>query len=416
MRRTTAIFFCLFCVMALTDPGWASETIRMPTARDAQTILANLEGFLNRRVERVLPGPVTDQEVVVVRSDPSGEPLTVRVDQRLMLRGLGDYFFRIPGPATRVEALPDSESSPGIRKGSILWQGFSPRHKLLAARALLVPEQEKARLPFKVTFEATVGGELFKADGSQSGAVRARIVIENVTTIPINLATAEVGRAPLAGALDAAFSALKRGERPIPGESGVPKLLVSAKKPDFALDQIQTAFDIDLSLKWPNVDDLRSTFGRVHGDEIRDEGIAIGGGGRSRIVLNVEGEARNADLPMLEVTGTPDAPPASTVRPPSGARSWAAVPEAQVSNDRMFRLLMQTMWRTALLVNYDAYLGNPDAKGASSTVYRYVLATPQELVTAPAPEVPKADPLTVGLAWVGLVLLIAAAVGAWSLS
>jgi hypothetical protein len=365
----------------------------------------------------VLPGPVEDEEIVSVRSDLDGDPLSVKVKQWLRLHGIGDFFFRIPGPALRVEPLPVSQSPPGIRKGSILWQGFSPDGKVLAAEATLDPERELERLPLRVAVSVEVDGRPLLPNESRSGDLRARIEVSNVTSIPINLASGEVARQPLAAALDAIATKLRDRERPVPGSDGVPRAVVSRVPVELALDEIQTAFDFGADVLWTpgTVKDLRSDVGRVRGAVVDARGT-VGGGGESSFVITIRGTAVNAELPDVHVVATPAPPPPSTVAPP-GASSWKDVPESKVSNAEMFTLLMRTMWRTALLVNYDAYLGNPDARGESVSTYVYDLRnTVEDVGPAPTPEVVQADMLLLVLALVALSLLVLATTTAWSLA
>jgi hypothetical protein len=49
----------------------------------------------------------------------------------------------------------------------------------------------------------------------------------------------------------------------------------------------------------------------------------------------------------------------------------------------MTGLIMDTMWRTARLRQFDAYLGNPDPTGPASTVYRFVLSPVSAAVNTP---------------------------------
>jgi len=80
----------------------------------------------------------------------SGAVAEVHVRQRLTLRGLGDFFFQIPAPVRDVRALPDSQGEPGLRRSAILWQGFSPRRRMLAAELELEPSAAARALPLRL--------------------------------------------------------------------------------------------------------------------------------------------------------------------------------------------------------------------------------------------------------------------------
>src|SRR5207244_4677075 len=101
---------------------------------------------------------VADDEVITVGFDAAGAPDSIQVDQRLTLMGLGDFEIRVPGPAMDVRALPGSAELPGLRKGAVLWQGFSSGTKLLAATMHLFPNLEAPRLPLRFSLSMTVGG------------------------------------------------------------------------------------------------------------------------------------------------------------------------------------------------------------------------------------------------------------------
>ena len=60
----------------------------------------------------------------------------VAVTQRLTLPKIGDYSFVIPAPLLSVVGAEGTQSEPGQRNTGIVWQGFSPGGRVLAARAL----------------------------------------------------------------------------------------------------------------------------------------------------------------------------------------------------------------------------------------------------------------------------------------
>lgn len=64
--------------------------------------------------------------------------------------GEGDYQVRERGPARSARSLSDLD--PPITKfGAVVWQGFSPGSRELAARLVLDPLLEAPRLPLGVT-------------------------------------------------------------------------------------------------------------------------------------------------------------------------------------------------------------------------------------------------------------------------
>jgi hypothetical protein len=125
---------------------------------------------------------------VLVGIDGAGAPVSVDVVQRLTLHGLGDYTFAVPGPVTDVVAAPGSASDPGLRQGAILWSGFSPGRKTLAARATLKLSEAVPALPLRLTI-AREGGT-FTLRG------------ENVSGTPGSLLAGPSDPAAIAAALD----------------------------------------------------------------------------------------------------------------------------------------------------------------------------------------------------------------------
>lgn len=99
-----------------------------------------------------LPRPprIDNRQHVLVGVAESGAVAAVRVRQRLTLRGLGDFFFQVPAPVRDVRALPESQSEPGLRRSAILWQGFSPGRRVLAAELELEPSGAAPALPLRL--------------------------------------------------------------------------------------------------------------------------------------------------------------------------------------------------------------------------------------------------------------------------
>jgi len=85
-----------------------------------------------------------------------GAPFAVTATQSLDVRVTGDYFFTIGAPVATVEAAPGSDSAPGLRTASIVWAGFNPGRRTLAARATLDPARASAALPLRVEVSSGV--------------------------------------------------------------------------------------------------------------------------------------------------------------------------------------------------------------------------------------------------------------------
>ena len=116
---------------------------------------------------------------VRVSIDGAGKPFALTATQTLDVRVKGDYFFTIGAPALDVSAGPGSESTPGLRSTSILWAGFDPGSRRLAATVVLDPRVAASALPLRL--EAT-------AD---------HVTLVNATSTVVDGFTADAERAPL---------------------------------------------------------------------------------------------------------------------------------------------------------------------------------------------------------------------------
>jgi hypothetical protein len=136
---------------------------------------------------------------VRVSIDRAGEPFALTATQTLDVGVKGDYFFTIGAPALDVETAPGSESAPGLRSTSILWAGFDPGSRRLAANVVLDPTVAALTLPLRLevtaghitllnTTSTTVDG--FTADAETPPLLRYLAQLRR---------DVEAGRAPTAG-------------------------------------------------------------------------------------------------------------------------------------------------------------------------------------------------------------------------
>jgi len=119
---------------------------------------------------------------VLVDVADAGTVIRLRVRQWLTLSGIGDYFFQIPAPVRDVRALRESQGEPGLRRNSILWQGFSPGRRVLVAELELDPKAAASALPLRlerrengITLRNTTTTEAvgFVASARRSSVLRA---------------------------------------------------------------------------------------------------------------------------------------------------------------------------------------------------------------------------------------------------
>jgi hypothetical protein len=119
-RVAAAVAAC--AVAALTFGAPAPAATQIVTLPNAAAILQGEPPLAPPATvvrEIRLPRLIGSDERVVAGLALDGTPRSVRVVQRLDLRGLGDYTFSVPAPARSVAAGPGSESQPGLRLNEI---------------------------------------------------------------------------------------------------------------------------------------------------------------------------------------------------------------------------------------------------------------------------------------------------------
>jgi len=402
MRRAVALAGTL-ALLVLAVPAGAQDAgaVRLPTGLDAIALAPGADQFLLGQDfnERAFPGRVHDDELVEIDLGPDGTPARVRVTQRLTLVGQGDYSLRVPGPAATLETLPTSESQPGLRRGSVIWQGFSPGRRRLDARMDLYPEREAPRLPLRVTLELTANGAPLALGDSATGPFTAVLRIENVTAIPTRIADADADPRAVAGALDAIHGSLVSKRRPVPGVRGVPEAIPARGEIGTRTEPIEAPFRAVGFIAFPSTNFDVEVEGGLRppsalGAAVVSFDVLLGGGRPLVHEVRIIGTASNLELGSVQVTGRPARPHPGAVAPPAGADTWAeALAGGGAGNGRqMLARAMSAMWRVARLRLYDGYIGNPDPIGRAASTYRYRIAPP-----VPPPFVaPPPPPRTLG--------------------
>jgi len=199
---------------------------------------------------------VTASTTVRVSVNPGGNPFAVVATQRLDVRVLGDYFFSIGAPVTDVARAPGSEAEPGLRSTSILWAGFNPGHRTLAARATLEPAAGAASLPLRI------------AQGSNG----TRLV--NVTPITVSAYTGTALRRPLERVFDQLRRDVAKGNAPTPAGA----YLMTAPKPLKVTVQVPLLVD--------------GTIGSTHVHRLVEGSVELAARGRVRLTVTPQLPAR----------------------------------------------------------------------------------------------------------------------------
>lgn len=403
----------LLCAAAPALPA-AADVVRLPGPGTAE--VADLLDDVGARPDRVLrsvvPGPVRNDEVVRVGLRGDGSVAKVEVEQRLQLSGEGDYQVRERGPARA--AVPLGEEPPPVTKfGAVVWQGFSPGSRELAARLTLDPVLEAPRLPLAVALSYTAPGRQpvpLGPQGDVPGAGTVTVRLTARTAQPATLPTgADVAPAAVAPALDAARRAAVAapGPRLPAAAAGLPATVEAAGATERPGERAVP---------------LRVTgLVTAPGATVTGPGTtAVPDGGRLSGTLTGGSVEFAVAVPAagalgLDLQAVPALDPRTLV-PPGGAASWAAwaagsppVAERRAALD----LLVQTAATGARAAAYSPYLG-ADLPGTGSTAFRWSFVPAERADVVRAPLQPR--PGAIALAGVAGLLVLLTTAGLWRAS
>jgi hypothetical protein len=298
--------------------------------------------------------------------------------------------------------------------GAVVWQGFSPGERELAARLTLDPLLEAARLPLDVgvSFVPAGGGAPQPLDtgGRVPGTGTVTVRLTNQTTQPATLPTgADVDAAAVAGPLDAALAAARGPAGPrLPAAGGVLPTTVDVE------DAAQTAGTQSVPLRISGALQVEGAAATVAGPATTPTpgGATLAGtlpGGASvEFTVTTTGEATLA----LDLTAVPALDPRA-LAPPGGAPTWAAWaaggPDA-AARKAALDLLVRTAATGARATSYAPYLG-ADLPGTGTTQFRYAFAPVEQVEVARAALEPK--PAALAVAGLALLLLLGNAALLW---
>jgi hypothetical protein len=365
-------------------PGTAAaDQIELPTSDAAQLAATEiLKQLPNFRPDRLLPsdvpGPVVNDEVVTVGVAGDGAVRRVVLAQRLRLEGTGDYAVRERGPAREATSLSD-DPAPITRRGAVVWQGFSPGSRDLAARLLLDPQIEAQHLPLSVavTFLGSDGVQRpLSPGGRMPGAGTVTVTLTNDTEQPAELPTGTDVAAPaVAAQLDRALSVARHpsANRLPSTDTGLPKQLTVSEAAVVQTTQA-VPFRLTGSLR------LSGTTGEVVGpatsplpDGARFAGVLGGVGGVPEVSFAARTTGPGTLLLDVRAVAALDE---RTLAPPRGLpswRAWAAASPTRAERRAALDLLVQVAATGARASSYSPYLG-ADLLGSGSTSFRYGFA------------------------------------------
>jgi hypothetical protein len=292
-------------------------------------------------------GRLTSDERVVIGLDPVGRPVSVKVVQRLVVGGVGDYVLVVPAPVRGVRRVAGSAADPGFRSGAVLWQGFSPGGERLIAAVDLRTDAAAPSLPLRLTVTRRPG--------------LARVRIANATAVEVAVPTG-VGR-------PRELAAILRGLR-----SSAPTGDVFAHlegPPGSRTARVEAPLRVNGEI--------------VSGARHLPVHVVLGGGEPLATTLDVRG----ADVPRVRLTVQPFLP-TRLLRLPRG-----------LDGARALDYTVEALVRASRVAQYQTFLANPDRRGPSAGVY--------ELRTATRPAAAPAAPRDQdgGLGVLGIALWIA---------
>jgi hypothetical protein len=322
---------------------------------------------------------VASEQTVRVTVDGAGRPRSVEVAQELTVKGKGDYQLFVGGPIADVRRGAGSQSEPGFRADQVLWAGFSPGTKVLAANIELRVPASAPYLPLRLRLMREAGG--------------VRVRITNATATPVMSYAGVVRPLEIARLLDETRRSSLAGERVTAafatfiGEVRIPKQPL----------RIEAPLRVEGQLDLPEGDPV--TFSRVLGD------------GQP---LSFEVRAKGSGEPRLDLRAWP-APVIKLLRPP-GARTWAAtIRRRPMPGAPLLSRLLGARLRLVRADQFQTFLADPDADGRSRAVYDYELgATTPKTVVVPDKEGDGSDTLLIVLVVLGFVAVLGGGLVAWA--
>jgi hypothetical protein len=402
----------LLALVLLATPSLAATGIDLPapTAARAQELALVCNAAVGATPERCkkssVPGPVVNDEVVLVGVDGGGTPGRVQLEQRLVLTKVGDYVIRERGPARSAVGLIPGSDPPNTKLGAVVFQGFTPGNRKLGARLTLDAGLEAPRLPLAVTitYDGGDGPTALGPAGRLPGAGTVHIRLENRTSQPAELPTAaDAAASALAGPLDAALAAAQAPPGPrLPSTETV----LPGRLPVSGPARRQTTQSVPLRVTGSVR--LTGAAGTVSGPGTSPlpDGAVVAGtlpGAGGTVDFTVAAQGAGTLVIDLAVVPTLDA---RVLAPPRQLPTWAAwarsrppLAERQAALD----LLVSTAATGARASSYSPYLG-ADLPGTGTTVFRYAFA-PADAVAA-SPRGLHAKPGPIALAAIAALLLV----------
>lgn len=391
------------------NPSPRLVTDLLPLPKPEKPVVLAVPGITaDRKRVSYTPGPVEDHDEVTIAVDGSGSPARVELVQRLTITGTGDYGIYERGPARQAEAL-DGSSPPVAKLGTVVWQGFSPGRRTLAAKLRLDPGIESLRLPLGISLDyvdSTGRPGAIGPGGAIPGAGVVTITLADQTAQDrVQIATGAADAVSLGAVADQllAAAASPGSEPPVAGR-GLPTSLsaegvtpraipVSAA---LAVSGRITVLGSGVTVTGP------ATTPITHGARVR--GTLNGG----TVAFQVRVDAAATLQLDLEVLPTVDR---RALTPPGGFESWSAWAASTPSLRSRGAATDQVVAAAAAAVraaDFYPYL-QTDLVGRASGSFHYRLDTPAAVAKARAPLEPKPGAIALVLLATSLVFANGAA-------
>jgi hypothetical protein len=341
----------------------------------------------------VVPRTGRTHERVAVGVDATGRPVRITVDQRIELVRPGDYSFFVPGPVLDVRAPAGSRVQPGLLDQAIVWQGFSPGRRTLAARASLDVAKAAPFLPLAVELQTLIDGRPLAPGERRSGRLETVLTIRNRTAARAQVVRGTGSPAALAAFLDGTRRRIDRGL--LAGTTTVAARVVPATVTVAAPLRLTGTLELSASARDVNVQGGRRVGRKVE----------FGGTVGDALTVRVSARVEQASAPRLELSASPQ--PLAALEPP-GRGTWrAALTSGRVGRARLFDDAVAAMLRLARANQYAEFLASPGIPERATTVYSYTTSNVASVVAAPAP-----PPEDGGLSTLVTVALAVAGLGA----
>ena len=406
----------------LTAAPARADSITLPTPDAAKVqesrLIIRVGGRPDRLKPSIVPGKVRNDERVLVGLAGDGSVRTVALEQRLDVLGVGDYAIRERGPAREATSL-GSERPPLTQRGAVVWQGFTPGHRALAARLQLDPQIEAQHLPLKVTvtFTGPDGRTRALGDGGRlPGPGTAHVTLANVTSQAQQLPTgSDAPASELAGPLDLALRVAQH-----PSAARLPstddRLPTSVTVTGGATVDASQGVPLRLTGRFQLVGATGSVTGpattpTADGATFAGTlGGSVSGTESATVTFDVHSDGAGTLALRLDAVGALNARELAPPRFFPTWRQWAAAHPPLAERKAALDLLVAVAATGARASSYSPYLG-ADLEGTGSTSYALSFAPPAAVAVVRPALHPQWGALS--LAGAGALLLLGAGYAVW---